>query len=173
MEDTEQDIYGEELKETKKLPSLKQRIKQCLEDMWASGITYGSFFPNDFFEKRLFMSRDDRDFSINIHKIRVELEKEGFYLNGYGQNRKGFVILMANGHVGLSRRRSRSVKRTMRRDVTLMIKTRVDGLTLHEKELHEKETRNAVVQHLSVERSKGVEKMIRNRFPQIELEVAS
>jgi hypothetical protein len=73
----------------------------------------------------------------------------------------------------LSRRRSRSVKRTMRRDVTLMIKTRVDGLTLHEKELHEKETRNAVVQHLSVERSKGVEKMIRNRFPQIELEVAS
>lgn len=93
--------------------------KNCLAEMQKGKIEYGKTYSAEFFEKELKRDRDDLQFSLSISLIRRELEKDGFYLSGKGQNGNQYVILQPENNSKIMHQYQRAAIDSLNRGVIL------------------------------------------------------
>jgi len=84
--------------ETESKPQVLPAWKSCLEAMREQGIEHEKVFTVEWLAKTLRFDADSMAFGIAISDIRRELEQDGFYLNGYGQNH-GAVSTAGDGFI--------------------------------------------------------------------------
>jgi hypothetical protein len=110
--------------EIRRLPLWRNLLEKITEE----GLNYGNSYDAGRFEKELSCSRNSRSFGIAVHKIRVELENKGYYLQGHAIKDGSLVIVAPekNSHIAklteskIRRHRGRSVRLLTATDVSLL-----------------------------------------------------
>lgn len=111
--------------------------KNALDEMRKLGIAYGQSYTAEFLEKHLRCARDDMKFGLSVSEIRRELEKDGFYLSGRGQNGAQFVILQPESNSDVMLGYQRAAIDALKRGVVLGTSTRLDTLSDSDRRRHE------------------------------------
>lgn len=119
---------------TKRLPLWRN----VLDDMIANGVTHGSVFTSEYFEKGLMCERDSMEFGLAVSEIRLALEALGLYLSGRGQKGNQFTILNVESNADIMRCYDRASTNYMRRAVILGTATDVSKMDRLHRERHEK-----------------------------------
>lgn len=167
MQDTQKPGDFSVVRKKQDLPSRKDRVQKCVDDMRAAGITYSAFFPNAFFEERLFMKETDKLFSLDISRIRKALLHYGFYITCRGQKRKGYIVHPAHRNADIMRSASKQAVENLKNGTILGTNTPMSCLSQREQERHEAMLRKIVWQQCKLEREKSVEQLVRTKRPDL------
>lgn len=139
--------------------------KSAFEEMQKQGVHYGQTWPAEFFETYLRCKRDDMRFGLAISEIRRELEKEGFYLSGRGQNGNQFVVLQPENNVDVMAQYQRAAADALKRGVILGTNTRLDTLKDAERKRHESMLERMAVKSILLSRSGRIKSVLHRHAP--------
>ena len=104
--------------------------RTCVEKMIEDGLFYSKTYSIEWFEGRLKVARSTPRFNFAIYRIRIEIEKLGFYLNGIGISKTGFYTLQqAEANIDTVMRHNTRSRRLLRRSVRLAMMTEREMLT--------------------------------------------
>ena len=132
-----------------------------MEAMREQGIEHEKVFTVEWLAKMLRFDADSMAFGIAISDIRRELEQDGFYLNGYGQNGESYQILHARDNHKVMERYQRQAMDSFRRAVILGGMTDTSSLTEEEKRKHEKVLSRAAIRLALTKRSTQVDRILK------------
>lgn len=152
------------MNETRRLPLWKN----CLDVMRQQGVEYGKEFSTAFFEAELSQPAHSMRFSIDISRIRRELEKDGFYLSGQGMNGHAFVVVPAADNHEVMKRYLRQSRDLTVRSVTLGSATALDQLTESERMRHMQVLERAQVRQALTGKTEGrIHKLVNKTEPSL------
>jgi len=145
--------------------------KGCLEKMRAAGMTFGSFWPVEFFEEELSAKQGSNEFTFALLALREAIKHgpEGFFLT-QEQNGQIYRIKEAVEMVDHARNNDAQAVATMRysihcrRAVLANPQARLDDT--HKQRL-ERDLEKATVRLLLCTRQKSVEKIIMQKQPKL------
>lgn len=127
-------------------------------------ISYGKVLETSYFEEQLRISstdeKDKREFGFAISHIRRELEKEGFYLNGRGQEGKSYTIIPPKDNRKVMKRYQDEAIDCLTRAATLGMTTDTSTLSDEEKRKHEHTLNVAATRLILMKRSTRVARFI-------------
>lgn len=141
--------------------------KGCLENMLAEGVNYGKVYNVEWFELQLSCKCDTRQFGLGVYKIRFELEKLGFYLQGHVQREGKLVIIPREKNLGVARAKQRRSRKEQARTVNLLTATTTAGLKPRMRASFEKETKRAIIRQMLIARAGRVAKVIEKAAPKL------
>jgi hypothetical protein len=133
--------------------------------MIREGIDYGKVYDAQRFEDELSCKRDTREFGLAIHKIRMELEKLGYYLQGKVESAGLLIVVKANQNVQIAKSAEHRIFKTRRRSINLLRATAVQVLTDKEKTTHTKALERIELRLMIEIRAGKVAKFIREKAP--------
>jgi len=143
--------------------------KSCVEDMLASGVTYGATYPAEYFEKKLRCERSEMKFGIAVSEIRRALEIHGFYLSGRGLKGDSFIVLEPSSNQDIMKSYSSAAIDALKRGVILGTNTRLDTLSAEERRRHESILEKMATRLMMLKHSKSIQKLLTKK-PQEVLE---
>src|SRR6266496_5515699 len=111
--------------------------ESLVQQMRTEGLAYGKEYPIEYFEAGLEHKRTDSLIGIEIHKVRRELEHEGFYLSGRGFKGNKFVLLPVANNQKVMRQFARKAVDALKRGVILGTNTPLHMLEGDERRRHE------------------------------------
>ncbi len=141
--------------------------RTCVEEMLEEGVEYGQVFKAEFFEEKLDATKDTFQYSLAVSKVRRELEREGFYLSGRGQNGTQFVILQPAHNVDIMRHYSKVARDALTRGVILGTSTRLDLLTEGERAKHETVLEKIATRQVLVSRADSIRRLVEKHEPKL------
>jgi len=141
--------------------------RTCIEEMMEEGVEYGQVYKAEFFEEKLDATRDTFRYSLDISKIRRELEKEGFYLSGKGQNGTQYIILQPARNMDVMKHYSKVARDSLNRGVILGTSTRLDLLTEGERAKHETVLEKIATRQVLVSRAESIRKLVEKHEPKL------
>lgn len=144
--------------------------KHCLGVMKADGMTYGSRWPVEFFEKHLRCGRDAAQFAFEMLALKQNIEDDcGYYLQQI-ESGKFWVIPQAAEHEGVARGFEHRMRRYAVRSISIRSST-LDNpeakLSNGERAKMESNLEKASVRLLIMSRQKSVEKVLLKREPKL------
>lgn len=149
--------------EIRKLPLWKGLYEKLIEE----GIDYGKTYPADKFEKELSCNRESREFGIEVHKIRVELEKLGYYLQGKVESAGILVIVPAEKNVKISIKSEKRIRKNRLRSAMLLQATDLKRLPKKIKDLHLKTQERIEIKMLLEKRAARISKYLKEKAPKM------
>lgn len=141
--------------------------KSCVDDMREEGINHGKTYPAEYFEQKLRTQRDSMQFGLALSEIRRELEKDGFYLSGRGQNGNQFLILPPENNRDVMASYQRQALDSLRRGVILGTNTRLDLLPPEDRKKHESLLEKLAIRTALMQRSGAIAKIVKKHSPQL------
>ena len=141
--------------------------RHCLDELRKAGIAYGKTFPAEFFETHLKSKRNEMQFGLDVSNIRRELEKDGYYLSGRGQNGTQFVILQAAKNGDQMQHYGRAAADALKRGVILGTNTRLDALSPQDRKRHEGILERLAIQSVLLNRSTSIRKHLEKTKPKL------
>ncbi len=141
--------------------------KSCLETMRKDSVSYGKTYPAEYFEKALKVTRDTMQFGLAISEIRRELEMDGFYLSGRGQNGNQYVILPPENNQDVMRSYQRAALDALKRGVILGTNTRLDLLESEDRRRHEALLEKLAIRTLLFKKTGEVAKILKENHPKV------
>lgn len=134
--------------------------KNALESMQQDGLAHGKTYKTEFFEEHLKCTREDMRFGLAISEIRRELEKDGYYLSGRGQQGNQFVILPPENNADVMLGYQRAAIDALKRGVVLGTNTRLDLLKPSDRQRHERMLERMATKAALMNRSAHFGKML-------------
>lgn len=146
--------------------------RSCLEDMRQEGLNYGKTFTVEWIEGKLRSKKDSVQFGIAVSRIRQELEKDGYYLNGSGATKNGLYCLQQEAaNLATMKRHNRRSRRYVMRQIRLghgtLENTLASLLTDGERKRIEQGTHRAELQLLFMRRTESVNKALGEKIKAI------
>jgi len=140
--------------------------KNVLDQLCFSGIDYGMEIKSAWLEDQLKCERESMEFQISVSKIRQELEKKGFYLNG--RDCEGdFEIIRPEDNVNVMQRYQSQALNLIRRSSVLGSATRMDLLDDAQRQKHETVLRTAQTRMVLMARTKSFVKLAEKHDPKL------
>lgn len=127
--------------------------KDCLDRITREGLDYGKVYTAEFFEKHLKCSRGDIRYSLDISKIRRELERQGYYLSGRGQNGNQYVVVSPNQNTDVMKKYQRAALDSLNRGVILGTNTPLHLLQNGDRIKHEQMLQNMATKLVLMQRT--------------------
>lgn len=141
--------------------------KTCLEDMIQDGIDYGKIYETKWFEDKLRCLRSTMEFGLAISEIRRELEKEGFYLSGRGQNGNQFIVIPADSNQDILRHYCSLANDCFKRGIILGKRTKREALSPDKVAQHEAILERMENKFALLKRSEQIKKVVDKHSPKL------
>ena len=148
---------------TRKLPLWKG----LLETIEEKGVEYGKTYSAAWFEEELSCKRDSREFGLAVHRIRVCLERKGFYLQGHTMKEGNLVILPPEKNIGIAKATERKIRKNRARSIHLLGSTDRELLPSKFRPQHEKMLMRITIRQMIEARAGRIHKYLKKKMPKL------
>jgi hypothetical protein len=140
------------------------KIERAVAKLIGGPLEPGTMIPAELFEEVLGLSRDSQAFSWLISDIRQALYARGIYLDGEGFSQTGaFEVADPRDHYWYAKLAIAKAERNLEGKLTLLLNTRLDGLSELEKRRHENVLRELATKLAVMRRFQEMEKLLNRK----------
>ena len=149
--------------ELRKLPLWRGLLEGIIE----KGINHGSVYDASYFEQELSCKRDSREFGLATHRIRVALERKGFYLQGHAIRDGKLLIIPPEKNMGIAKNREIRIKKDRGRSIALLSATDMNLLPEKCRPAHAKILMRIEIRAMIEKRSGVIHRFLAKRAPKL------
>jgi hypothetical protein len=140
------------------------KIERAVAKLVGGPLEPGTLIKAEVFEEVLGLSRNSQAFSWLISDIRQALYRRGIYLDGEGFSQTGaFEVADPRDHYWYAKLAVARAERNLEGKLTLLLNTRLDGLSQLEKRRHENILRELATKLAAMRRFQEMEKLLNRK----------
>jgi hypothetical protein len=140
------------------------KVERAVAKLIGGPLEPGTLIKAEVFEEVLGLSRNSQAFSWLISDIRQALYTRGIYLDGEGFSQTGaFEVADPRDHYWYAKLAVARAERNLEGKLTLLLNTRLDGLSQLEKRRHENILRELATKLAAMRRFQEMEKLLNRK----------